>query len=216
MKFLKGVLWTVGIVGAIVVALRYLAFKVWRIPDDPVLAASIAPTLAAGDVVLVLTRGTPGFGDLVRCPDPEEPQRFVVGRIAGSGHDTVTFDKAYVQVNNKTYRSQSNCNKEGVRTVKHPSTGADVDISCNIVEMGSGPHLVGTVAQGQENPLPSAFEKVTVQTGNVFLVSDNRDLHDDSRDFGTLPAAACAERIVFRFWSRNGWGDADNRLDVID
>jgi len=215
MKAFKGLLWLVGIVGAVVIGLRLLAFKAWKIPNDPVLAASIAPTLKAGDVVLVFTRGTPGFGDLVRCPDPEEPQRFVVGRIAGLPGDAVSFEGANVKVNNKIYRSGSRCDAKDNATVKHPSTQQELPVTCSAVEMGSGIHMQGQVVEAEGNPLPPAAEKVTVQANHVFLASDTRNLHDDSRDFGTLPAAACSERIVFRLWSALGWGDADHRLNVI-
>ena len=215
MKAFKGLLWFVGIVGALVIGLRLLAFKVWRVPADPVLAASVAPTLKAGDVVLVFTRGTPGFGDLVRCPDPEESQRFVVGRIGGLPGDTVGFDGSYVNVNNKIYRSGSSCDAKDKGTVKHPSTQQELELKCDLIDMGSGTHKLGRVDAGEGNPLPAAVDKVTVQANHVYLESDGRDLHDDSRDFGTLPQAACKERIVFRFWSGLGWGDADHRLDMI-
>jgi len=86
-KFTKALLWTAGILAGVALILRLLLLKAWTVPDDPRLAASVAPTLGGGDVVLVLTRGSPGFGDLVRCKDPEDPPRFVVGRIAGLAGD---------------------------------------------------------------------------------------------------------------------------------
>ena len=70
-KYLRGLLWVLGIAGVVVAVLWAFLLKAWKVPEDPVLAASVAPTLQGGDVVLVLTRGTPGFGELVRCPDPD-------------------------------------------------------------------------------------------------------------------------------------------------
>jgi signal peptidase I len=50
----------------------------------------------------------------------------------------------------------------------------------------------------------------------VFLASDNRHYHDDSRDFGTVVRASCQERVVFRFWSARGWFDQKRRMTFIN
>jgi signal peptidase I len=57
--------------------------------------------------------------------------------------------------------------------------------------------------------------KTEVGPGMVFLLSDNIDFHDDSRDYGTLEASTCTEKIVFRLWSDGGFKDEENRLSYI-
>ena len=205
----RGLAWLVGVLAVIVLALRLLLLKSWTIPDDPYLSASVAPTMTSGDTVLVLTRGEPGFGDLVRCPDPEDAKRFIVGRIVGVGGDSLDLEANNLLVNGKQYIGDSACS-EPKQKVVHPSTSNEVEIHCDVVQMGGGWHHRGTGAGLKQPKL-----HVEVRSGTVYLLSDNRDLHDDSRDFGPMPADACKERIVFRLWGKKGWGDEQRRMTFI-
>jgi signal peptidase I len=209
-KFTKALLWTVGILAGIALILRVLVLKAWTVPDDPRLAASVAPTLAGGDVVLVLTRGDRGFGDLVRCKDPEDPQRFVVGRIAGVGGDVVEIDGNRLVVNGKRFEANSACS-DTTFTITHPSSGSEIELRCDVVEMGGGWHYRGF----NPKPFQAVKSRTEVDPGMVYLLSDNREHHDDSRDFGLMPAASCSERIVFRLWSDKGWTDRKRRMTYI-
>jgi signal peptidase I len=208
-KLGRGLLWVVGIAAIVAVVLRLLLFKVWTIPDDPVLSASLAPTMSGGDTVVVLTRGTPGFGDLVRCPDPEDAQRWIVGRIVGLGGDVVELQANELLVNSKRYVGESVCAQAKHKLI-HPYNLNEVEVRCDIVSMGGGWHYRGTGA-GVKQPAIRA----DVRPGMVYLLSDNRDLHDDSRDFGPVPAETCKERIVFRLSTKAGWNDTEGRMTVI-
>ena len=53
-----------------------------------------------------------------------------------------------------------------------------------------------------------------VQAGKVFLMSDDRYLHYDSRNFGTVPQASC-QHILFRLWGANGFADSSRRFNII-
>ncbi len=209
-KLIRGLVWVVGIALVVGGIARLVAFRSWKVPSDPRLAASVAPTLDEGDTVLVFTRGTPGFGDLVRCTDPEEPTKFVVGRIAGVERDVVEVSGRFLSVNGQRYENESVC-AEPTHKVYHPTTGSEMDVTCDIVKMGGGWHYR---AFSQTDAQPTSTRK-DVGIGQVFLVSDDRTYHDDSRDFGTLPAASCKERIVFRVTGKGGWGDDKARLTVI-
>jgi signal peptidase I len=210
-KVLKFILWTGAIVGGLVLLGRLLLFETWTIPTDPpTLPASVAPTLAAGDLVIVLTRGKPAFGDLVRCPDPETPGRFVVGRIVGLPGDEVEVIGHTVRVNGRAYDSSDACT-ENTFKVASPDSGREVEMQCGRVEMGGGWHFRGHA----KTPRKGNDHKKRVGEGYVLLLSDNRDMHDDSRDFGPLPIDGCTERIVFRLWGTGGWTDSSRRMDVI-
>jgi len=88
--WLKLVAWVGGILGAVVLLLYVFVFDVWTIPgDDPMESASIEPNLSAGDVVLVSRHTTVTRGNLLRCPDPQAPGRFVVARAIASGGEHV-------------------------------------------------------------------------------------------------------------------------------
>ncbi len=207
-KVLKFLLWVVGILSAIVLLLRLTILDVWTIPDDLVLDSSMRPTLAAGDTVLMLTKGTRGFGELVRCTDPEDAQRFVVGRIVGLAGDTVEVANPVVTVNGTHYNHFDGCT-EGVVKVPDPRSGAPVDASCARVEMAGGWHYRASV---HANESPSTHK---VGEGLVYLLSDDRAYHDDSRDFGAIPLSTCQNLIFFRLWGKGGFQDESARMTVI-
>lgn len=209
-KFTKALLWTAGILAFIALVLRVLVLKTWTVPEEPRLAASVAPTLGGGDVVLVLTRGEPGFGDLVRCKDPEDPKSFVVGRIAGVAGDVVEIDGNRLVVNGKRFDANSACSESSFK-VAHPTSGSEVELRCDVVEMGGGWHYRGY----SPKPLHATKTRTEVDAGMVYLLSDNREHHDDSRDFGLMPAASCTERVVFRLWGHDGWTDRKRRMTYI-
>lgn len=209
----KGLLWTIGILAVVIGALRLWVFKVWTIPDDPSLAASIAPTLRAGDVVLVLTRGEPGFGDLVRCADPdaEEPGQFVIGRIVGTAFDVVETDGYKLAINGKRFDASTAC-KDKTFTVEHPSSGSEIELKCDVVDMGGSWHYRG------KNDKKSMFQSKTkneVASDMFFLLSDNREFPYDSRTYGALPKKTCKERMFYRLWSKDGWSDQKARMTYI-
>jgi signal peptidase I len=209
-KLWRGLGWTLGILLAVGLLLRLIAFEVWTMPDDAAVGASTAPALEAGDTVILLRRGTPGFGDLVRCQDPQYPEQFVIGRIAGVPGDDVETEGGKLMVNGRVYQSESACSEPKL-FVKHPETLKEVELSCGIVQMGSGWHYRATQVSG------FGEQKKTAHVGPdmLFLVSDNRAMHDDSRDFGLVQRSSCKERIVARLWSKAGWSDHKSRFSVI-
>jgi len=84
-------------------------------------------------------------------------------------------------------------------------------MQCNVIEMGGGWHYRGN----EKKVAPTAVFKHEVGEGMVFLLSDNIDFHDDSRDYGALEASSCTEKIVFRLWSDTGFKDEDSRMTFI-
>lgn len=202
------------VLGLLVAVLRLTCLRWWQVPlDDPDLAASVAPTLGAGDW-LILWRGTaPGFGDLVLCPDPENPGQVFIGRIAAEGGDVLKVDATgAMTVNNARVRSERSCEERQV-VVENPRTGDEVELRCDVEKLGGVYHQRALVPAS--DPLPPAPLKREVERGSVFLISDNRAFPFDSRDFGSLPSAACAETIVFRLVSRLGFSHVKSRLSRI-
>ena len=209
-KFFKFLLWTAGILAVIALAGRVFLFETWTVPDDSYLAAAAAPTLHGGDFVLVLTVGTGGFGDLVRCADPENAGSFVVGRIVGTPGDEVEMQGRSLRVNTSSYNASDACTQATFK-VAHPDTGREMEMQCSRVEMGGGWHYRGNSLKN----MPGNNVSKRIGDGKVYLLSDNRDMHDDSRDFGTLPEESCRQRIVFRLWGRDGWTDSAARMTFI-
>ena len=210
--FVKIILWVTLIVGGIGLFLRATCMRFWTMTsDDALLSLSVVPTLEAGDVLVLWRLGTPGFGELVRCPDPEAPGRFVVGRILGEQGDRIVAESGSVTVNDKIVSSRRACNPAQL-SVLDPNTGEAFDLSCEVEEAGG---IEFTRARATHPPPQPTPYKVKVPAGNVFLASDNRHYHDDSRDFGPLPKDSCHERIVFRVWSARGWFDEARRMMFI-
>ncbi|MEZ4295474.1 MAG: signal peptidase I [Polyangiaceae bacterium] len=208
-KLRRGLGWTLGALIVIALLLRLFVLNVWTMSDDAYLV-SAEPAVGPGDTVLVLRRGEPGFGDLVRCPDPTDPSQWVVGRIAGLPGDTVEITGRRLVVNGRTYEGESACAEPKV-FVKHPESQKEVELACDVVPMGSGWHYRAS----SMNPIQETKKTAKVGAGKLFLASDNRTIHDDSRDFGLVDRATCKERIVFRLWGKAGWSDEKRRFTVV-
>jgi signal peptidase I len=206
----RGLGWTAAIVVVLGAAGRAIFLEPWTLPDDDKTSASVAPTLSGGDTVLYMKRERPGFGDLVRCLDPDDPNKFVIGRVAGLSGDVVETSGRELSVNGKRYLSEMVCAHEKIQ-IPHPTSGSQVTLWCDQVSMGGHSHFRGMGEKG----VVSSPTRHTVGEGMLFLLSDDRTYHDDSRDFGQVPAKSCTGRIVFRLWGRDGWKDDAHRLTSI-
>jgi signal peptidase I len=204
----------VVIVGALVGVLRLTCLRWWQVPeDDPDLAASIAPTLRGGDWIILWRATDPSFGDLVLCPDPEDPAEVVIGRIAGEPGDLLVNDSSgRLEINGSRITSDSACNVPRF-TVEHPRSGEEIELRCDIETLGGRYHQRALVPA--KAPLKPIAGKREVAAGTVFLISDNRYLPFDSRDFGPLAKASCRETVIFRLVSRLGFSDVAARLSWI-
>ena len=207
--FLKFSIWLSVILGVVGVVCYFTVLDVWTVPvDDPQLAVSTQPNLFAGDVVLIARRSKPDVTELVRCLDPDAPGRFVVGRVVGVTGEEVTFVDDALRVNGKREPTGSPC--EPVRaTMIAPSTQGEVEVGCTYEEF-SGRRQ--GVLRGVTDHDAAFTQKV--ETGRIFLASDNRRLHQDSRDYGQLNPDTCTQ-IVYRLWSAAGIGDAKRRFTFL-
>jgi signal peptidase I len=209
---IKGLVWLIVVVGAIVGILMLTCISFWTVPnDDALLSLSIMPTLEAGDLVVLWRVGIPTFGELVRCPDPDTPGHYVVGRLLGEQGDKIVADLGAVSVNDKLIATVRAC-KPSKLTVIDPNNGEAFELSCEIEAAGGTEYTRARATNPVLKPVPF---KVTVPDRQVFIASDDRHYHDDSRDFGPVPKDGCHERIVFRLWSARGWSDEDRRMMFI-
>ncbi len=211
-KIVRFVFWVALVVGVIVGIARATAIRWWRVPEgDPYLEASIAPTLRGGDLLILWRLTEPKFGDLVVCPEPGAPERVVIGRIVGEAGDVVKADGARLEVNGRQAATEHACDPQKF-TVYHPSTSNEVEERCDIEAVAGHSHMRGAPA-GQK-VLPKPVDQ-TVDEGRVFLISDNRLLPYDSRDFGLVDRSTCIETIGFRLVSREGYFDSASRFTFI-
>ena len=195
-------LWVGGILGLVSLVLYFTILEPWTVPtDDPQLAASIAPSLLAGDSLLLSRRSTSEPGALVRCADPDAAGRFVIGRILGGAGAAVDIENGVVRINNRSPSAPTAC---GRATVRNPATQEDLDLKCSDEEYG------GIYHQVLQGPTAEKDTHVAVDLGHVFLVSDDRVIHLDSRDFGQISAVTC-QRILYRPWST----DESKRMSLV-
>lgn len=207
--WLKIVAWIVGVLGVVALVLYLGFFDVWTVPtDDPMLAASIEPTLGAGDVVVVTRRTEVTRGNLLRCADPQAPGRYVIARAIARFGDEIEINDESVGIDRKRNPSPRACDVP-TQTVRDPQSGDDVTLACSVEEYGE---MTYEALRSMDHP--EAPTVVKVQPDRWFLVSDDRHVHVDSRDYGQIEPRTC-QHIVFRVVSAKGFWDSKRRLNVI-
>jgi signal peptidase I len=210
--WIKILAWVAGILGALFGILYAFFYDYWRVPDDdPLLTAAIAPTLEPGDLLIVSRRTAIDRGNLLRCPDPQAPGRYVIARAIGHWGDQLDLSNESVSIDRHNMPSPRACEPAEV-TVRNPATDQDTVLSCSVEEYGE---MTYQALRSRDAPEP--FHKVTVELGKWFLVSDDRHVHLDSRDFGQVeggPAGGC-QHILFRVVGPGGFFDAKSRLSII-
>jgi signal peptidase I len=208
-RALRVLIW-ITLVCAVLVGVVFIFFDTWTVPgDDPQFAASIEPSMSAGDVVLVLRSAGASNGALVRCTDPDAPARFVAGRVVGEPGDSIEFVNGTMLVNNRTPTASVACDPSVYR-LKNPGTQEDEDLNCFMEEYGGSTHPALRLMKDT----PGRDSKTTVEMGKIFLASDNRVMHLDSRDYNMVVPGTC-HHIALRLWSANGWMDSKKRLTVL-
>lgn len=207
--FVKFLLWMFGILGAVCLILYLTLYEPWKVPNNyPKQAVSIEPSLGAGDLLVVARHGSPDRGDLVRCADPSDPKRFVIGRVMGRGGEVIDMTNEVVTIDNYRMPSPHACDPQE-RIYINPDTGEENTLICSLEDLGGS-----TYEALRAKERPSSDRNLKVETGKFFLVSDNRHIHDDSRDYGQVDPATC-KQIRFRLWSKGGWGDSKKRFTFL-
>jgi signal peptidase I len=207
--WLRILAWVGGVLGIVAAVLYFFVFDVWTIPsDDPMEAASIEPNVSTGDVVLLSKHTTVARGNLLRCADPQAPGRFVVARAVAMGNERIDLRDEAVMLDGHRQPSPRACDQPRY-VLLDPQSNEDVEMRCSIEEFGEREFGVLAAMAHPEPPTTG-----TVEAGRWYLVSDDRHIHVDSRDFGTIDPATC-EHVVFRLQGRKGFGDSKTRLTII-
>jgi signal peptidase I len=206
-EFTRLAFWVFGILGAIGLLFYLFVYDVWVVTRGPdgQFVASILPTLMPEDKVLVQRGRVPGFGELARCANPLSPGTFVVGRVFGIAGDYVEVVDGNVNTRGKALQDRHACES---RVVAHPVTENLVTLSCTLQETGAWSfEFLWSPA------MHTGTHTAVVEPGKLYLVSDNRLMHQDSRDFGQVDASTC-EHIVFRLWGER-YVDSSRRFTLL-
>lgn len=205
-SFTRLVVWIAAIVGAIGLLLYLFVFDTWEIPgSDPLFVAALQPTLSSQDRILTVRRSAPEFGQLARCLVPDGRGTFTIGRVFGSEGQTVEVLNERVSVNGKSPSSRFAC---GTVQVVHPVSQQQLGLSCTVEDNGAFTYSVLVHPELREG-----HTVTKVEPGRLFLVSDDRHIHLDSRDFGQVEAASC-EHVVFRLWGEK-FTDGSRRFNIL-
>jgi signal peptidase I len=139
-------------------------------------SASMAPTLLAGDYVLMdKAAGWPVRGDLVVFTDPAGAD-LLVKRIVAVGGEAIVVD------------------------------GHDVYINCEPRRDGCRPLVEPYADWSDEARAPGNAGPVSIPSDAVFVMADNRNAGEDSRHWGPLSRDRIVGRPMWIYWSADAGG----------
>jgi signal peptidase I len=203
-SLVRGIVWIAGIFGALVLLLHLFLFDTWVVPtDDALLVASVKPALTGGDRIVIQRASIPRYGQLARCT--LSSGAVVIGRVFGMEGDLVEIKREQVFTAGKRTISRHGCPPV---TLLHPVTQAEVELFCSVEDNGAWTYEV--LAAGQ---YPEGERQARVPPGHLYLVSDNRHIHQDSRDFGPVEESRCGH-VVFRLWGES-YVDSSRRNTIL-
>jgi len=198
-RYVKAAIWTAAVL-AVAAAVGWFFFD-----PDVVMDQSMAPTMWAGDRILVLKRGRVDRGDVVVCDHPEFPGQTIMGRVVGLPGDAIEIFRGQLSLNGNVVYEES----EG------PFLYMDRTSSTEAFEfrLRLKTHIFGgTFAYllYDEKAGLSDVPKTVVESG-YYLLADNRAGGLDSRAYGEVHESLCRGRAFFIYKAVKGLGDADNR-----
>jgi signal peptidase I len=172
----------------------------FRVPS-----ASMAPTVLPGDILFADKRyNCPGCkgevrrGDIAIFSYPNDRTRYYIKRIIGLPGDRVRVEKGSVEVNGKPLE----VGREAVdgRTLVTEAIGGR---RWQVLE--------ARASGGSAKP----DVDITVPSGRVFVLGDNRPAATDSRDFGTVPLRDVVGKARQVWFSKGSEGVRWNRLGLV-
>jgi signal peptidase I len=196
-------------VGAFVFAVGAL-LKVFFVDVIVVGHDGMAPTMLAGEQVLLWRDATPGFGDITVCAHPARPSELVFGRVVGRAGQTLKTTRGRLEINGDS----PDADLQHVVRYVVSNTGRREDVRL-VEEMLAGESHLALL------PMDWALElrDTTVEEGRLYLLGDNRAYRGfDSRTFGTVLASSCLGTLFMRMKPADdgGAGFEHRALQILD
>jgi signal peptidase I len=184
---LKFVAWFAAILFVIGVILRLTMVEVMVVGHN-----GMAPTMEAGDTVLVWKSSDFSLGDIVVCTNPENPRDLVMGRIVGPPNATVESERGQLVINGQTPDMDWHGNLEFTDTLNDRTD----TVQLGTEKLGNHEHEIF-----HRGTREFSLRKYDVEPDRFFLLGDNR-FHsaDDSRNFGTVAASECMGHVFMRLF----------------
>lgn len=197
---------------------RTFLVAVYKIPT-----VSMAPTFWPGDFILssqiaygfrtskeseIAFKSPAQRGDLVvfqfaEAKALEKSSAHYVKRIIAVAGDSVEIKSGRLLINDKPcvyVKSEQKLSSESFQIYAEDCDGSTRDVILS--------------ASNEHGPLAN-FAKVTVPMGEVFVLGDNRDTSDDSRDLGSVPTVQIASKVTaiwMSFGSTQDFISGPNRI----
>jgi len=205
-----GLLIVVQLVYAIglIAAVRGFVYEAFRIPSS-----SMSPTFLPGDRFLarkLLTRDhVPERGDLIvyRNPMPTGGSKFI-GRVIAIAGDHVEIRGERVLINGNELERDRVPN-ESLKFLGDQVNGRVA------FEENSGQRYLVAYGDSKDGGRAQGDFDATIPDRSVFVLGDNRDHSNDSRNFGSIHLADIVGYVEYIYWPSASWsrfGVANDRL----
>ncbi len=211
---LKSYFWTLSLAVIFAVVTRFVLITAYKVPTG-----SMQPTLQPGDFIFAskITYGilALGSGWLVRWTQPQrnevvvftypdQPDTKYVKRVIGLAGDEIKIENDELWINGKKVLYQ-----EIVDQSENPNPESFT------IRNEVGPNGSRKVIQIKSSKA-KRFGPLMIPEGQVFLLGDNRDASDDSRNWGTVPTENIIAKVQM-VWLSLDWQKkwAQNRLPQV-
>ncbi|MFO0686551.1 MAG: signal peptidase I [Sandaracinus sp.] len=200
-KFLGIVVLVLGVVAAIL--------KTWFVDIVVVGHDAMAPTLFAGDTVLVWRDSHADHGAVMLCRHPTDDTRFVMGRVIGRNGADIGVDRGRLRIEGTFPAIDWRGDVQYYDRAEH----VQVPMRWGVEALGNDAHLVFE-REGRQLRLRPVGDY-----DGIYLLNDNRTYTgEDSREFGPVPESRCIGRVFMRVgMSETTPPEIGNaRFDLID
>jgi signal peptidase I len=173
----------------IVIAAIVAVLKTWYVDVVVVGHDAMAPTLIAGDTVLVWRGSEAEHGAVMLCHHPTIDARYVIGRVVGRNGADLTVDRGRLRIEGSFPENQWS----GTVQFRDPSGRFQQPMRWGHEQLGNDFHLIFMREGGELRMRPIA------NYDGLYLLDDNRTyVGEDSREFGPVPESRCIGRVFMR------------------
>lgn len=174
-------------------------FKMTMLEAFSVPNYNMAPTVMAGDRLtvnkLVYRHGKPGRGDVVLYKNPKNLMENQIKRIVALGGDTVEIKQGRLYINGQALKREQ-VEKMTLYIGRQQITG-------DIYWENNGDARYRIFVSSTESKLTKHapdFGPMTVPDYHCFVLGDNRDYTQDSRNYGTISIGAIRGKFQAIYW----------------
>jgi signal peptidase I len=174
-------------------------------------SASMFPTIEFHDCVVANKNAykntAPKRGDVIVFISPENRQQIYAKRVVAVAGDTVKMKDNQLYINGEKLETKS----EGRATYIHnvsKKKAMKVEGGLFIEKNGQAEYTIFLEGNIGSVTFPDSwadFPELTIPNNHCFVIGDNRNLSEDSRNFGSVPLATVKGRVEYLYWPSGDW-----------